>query len=105
MNFIETDTDHCFYCVFCFSFRNADLNLPTGLRLVDPSYDYVVATVLGVKSKGGAEEEEAAGATAAAAAAQPSAIQLEKEKKEKERREEEELVAQKLAQKGGKGKK
>lgn len=86
-------------------FRNADLHMPPGLRLLDAKFDYVVASVLGVKSKGGNEEEDASAAVAATTSQQPSAIQLEKEKKEKERREEEEMVAQKLAQKGGKGKK
>jgi large subunit ribosomal protein L25 len=84
-------------------FRNADLRLAPGLRLANPAFDYIVATVLGVKSKGGNEDEEVVDAAAAAPTAhQPSAIQLEKEKKEKERREEEEMVAQKLAQKAAK---
>lgn len=94
-------------CVFPLvsSFRNADLRLPAGLRLVDPKFDYVVATVLGVKHRGGKEMEEEVVVAAAATTQQPSAIQLEKEKKEKERREEEEMVAQKLAQKAKAGKK
>ena len=84
-----------------FSFRNADLALPTGLRLFSPSTDYVLATVLG-HAKAREEEDETAPVVAAPVAHQPSAIQLEKEKKAKEKREEEEMVAQKLAQKARK---
>jgi len=87
-------------------FRNADMKLPTGLRLHSPRTDYVLATILGLSGKRNDDEEEAAAAAAAAAASsttqQPSASQVEKEKKAKERREEEEMVAQKLAQKARK---
>ena len=85
------------------SFRNADFHLPSGLRVANPSEDYVVATVLGFKSKGREEEDEpVAGAAATPVVQQLSATQIEKEKKAKERREEEEMVAQKLAQAKGK---
>jgi len=88
-------------------FRNADLVLPPHLRLHNPRADYVLASVVGVKSRSmreTAEDGAAAATTAAATPAAPSAAKLEKEKKEKERKEEEEMVAQKLAQKGAKKK-
>lgn len=86
-------------------FRNEDLikQMPVGMRLFRPAFDYVIASVLGLKSKALRDADDSASTTVASnTPAQPSAAALEKAKKEKEKAEEEEIIKNKMAQKGAK---